>query len=173
MSISELDLAFLTSLYFPYTLPVHRAGSSVLLQMFLLLAVLGGLSILRSDVEIFVLGPLRRMLKIVDRYARNPLIQTKISHHRHRRLNSTHRDDDDTVSSSGSDSEDNHFTNEELGSFETEQLITAVAKITDLLRKCWGVAGKVYFIFQYFIAYHPIPSTNPDSFAFMISLFRC
>lgn len=120
----------------------------MLLQLFLLLAVLGGLSILRSDVEIFVLGPLRRMLKIVDRYARNPLIQTKISHHRspgHRRLHSTHKsDDDDTVSSSGSDNEDDHSTDEELGSFETEQLITAVAKITDLLRKCWGVAGKVY-----------------------------
>lgn len=116
--------------------------------MFLLVAVLGGLSILRSDVEIFVLGPLRRMLKIVDRYARNPLIQTKIAHHRssgHRRLHHTHRsDDDDTVSSSGSDSEYDHSTNEELGSFETEQLITAVAKITDLLRKCWGVAGKGY-----------------------------
>jgi hypothetical protein len=31
--------------------------------------------------------------------------------------------------------------NDVLGSFETEQLITAVTKITDLLRKCWGVAG--------------------------------
>ena len=124
------------------------SGSSVLLQLFLLLAVLGGLSILRRDVEIFVLGPLRRMLKIVDRYARNPLIQTKISRHRsgHRRLQSTgiQSDDDDTVSSSGSENEDDHSTNEELGSFETEQLITAVAKITDLLRKCWGVAGKFY-----------------------------
>lgn len=33
------------------------------------------------------------------------------------------------------------FTEVELGSYETEQLLTAVAKITDLLRKCWGVAG--------------------------------
>ena len=31
--------------------------------------------------------------------------------------------------------------NDALGRFETEQLITAVTKITDLLRKCWGVAG--------------------------------
>ncbi len=30
---------------------------------------------------------------------------------------------------------------DKLGSYETEQLITAVKKITDLLRKCWGVAG--------------------------------
>jgi hypothetical protein len=95
-------------------------------------------------VEILVLGPLRRMLKIVDRYARNPLIQTKI-HHRnsgYRRHPSHRSDHDDTMSSGGSDDEDDRKSNEELGSFETEQLITAVAKITDLLRKCWGVAGK-------------------------------
>ena len=30
---------------------------------------------------------------------------------------------------------------EELGNYETEQLINAIAKIADLLRKCWGVAG--------------------------------
>lgn len=30
---------------------------------------------------------------------------------------------------------------EELGTYETEQLINAIAKIADLLRKCWGVAG--------------------------------
>jgi len=30
---------------------------------------------------------------------------------------------------------------EELGKYETEQLITAISKIADLLRKCWGVAG--------------------------------
>jgi hypothetical protein len=115
------------------------------LQLFLLAAVLGGLSILRSDVEVFVLGPLRRMLRIVDRYARNPLVQTKISHHRssgHRRHHATQNgDDDDTASSSESENEIDHSFEEELGSFETEQLITAVAKITDLLRKCWGVAG--------------------------------
>jgi hypothetical protein len=30
---------------------------------------------------------------------------------------------------------------EQLGHYETEQLINAIAKIADLLRKCWGVAG--------------------------------
>jgi hypothetical protein len=30
---------------------------------------------------------------------------------------------------------------EEIGNFETEQLINAITKIADLLRKCWGVAG--------------------------------
>ena len=36
---------------------------------------------------------------------------------------------------------DSEKDKDKLGSYETEQLITAVAKITDLLRKCWGVAG--------------------------------
>jgi hypothetical protein len=45
------------------------------------------------------------------------------------------------VSSFGESSEDDDAATLEVGSFETEQLITAVAKITDLLRKCWGVAG--------------------------------
>ena len=30
---------------------------------------------------------------------------------------------------------------DQLGNYETEQLINAISKITDLLRKCWGVAG--------------------------------
>jgi hypothetical protein len=30
---------------------------------------------------------------------------------------------------------------EQLGHYETEQLINAISKIADLLRKCWGVAG--------------------------------
>jgi len=36
---------------------------------------------------------------------------------------------------------DPHGDNDVLGRFETEQLITAVTKITQLLVKCWGVAG--------------------------------
>jgi hypothetical protein len=100
--------------------------------------------VLRRDVEVLVLGPLRRMLKIVDRYARNPLVQTNVSRRSSkRRLQSNNANDDDDTFSSGGGScrDDNDAANEELGSFETEQLITAVAKITDLLRKCWGVAG--------------------------------
>ena len=71
------------------------------------------------------------MLNIVARYARNPLAQagTEISKDNGNELNeSTYSD-----SSRASDEEDNGF-----GTYETEQLITAVAKITDLLRKCWG-----------------------------------
>ena len=36
---------------------------------------------------------------------------------------------------------DDEISDEKLGTFETEQLVNAVTKITDLLRKCWGVAG--------------------------------
>lgn len=36
---------------------------------------------------------------------------------------------------------DDETTDEKLGTYETEQLVNAVTKITDLLRKCWGVAG--------------------------------
>lgn len=52
------------------------------------------------------------------------------------RMSTNASDDSDTLSF-GSDDEPVL----EVGNFETEQLITAVAKITDLLRKCWGVAG--------------------------------
>lgn len=92
--------------------------------------MLGGLSILRRDAEDLVLGPLRSMLKIVARYARNPLAQA--GHESNRDNQSTISDSDSYESSRASD-EDGGF-----GTYETEQLITAVAKITDLLRKCWG-----------------------------------
>lgn len=38
-------------------------------------------------------------------------------------------------------SDDAPASKDRLGNFETEQLITAISKIADLLRKCWGVAG--------------------------------
>lgn len=115
------------------------AFCSVLLQLCLLLTVLGGLSILRKDAELLVLWPLRRMLKIVARYARNPLIPQKVSRNFGRSLSGrlSGRSEDTDSSSEESFDDEEHV----LGSFETEQLITAVAKITDLLRKCWGVAG--------------------------------
>ena len=124
----------------------HSSLSSLLLQLCLLLIVLGGLSTLRRDAEVFVLGPLRRMLKIVARYARNPLVPPKISRRltrsRSRRSGRFSQSEDTDTSSDGSASgDDGSSSHRELGSFETEQLITAVAKITDLLRKCWGVAG--------------------------------
>lgn len=91
-----------------------------------------------------VLGPLRRMLKIVAGYAKNPLIQPKI--HRRRATptpqNKTMPDHSDATLSDSDDSIDGgEIFENELGNYETEQLINAVSKITDLLRKCWGVAG--------------------------------
>jgi hypothetical protein len=105
---------------------------------------LGGLSVLRRDSEVLVLGPLRRMLKIVARYARNPLVQPKVKRRISGRSKTSGRipNSDDSTTSSDEDSiDDGEIAERELGSFETEQLITAVTKITDLLRKCWGVAG--------------------------------
>jgi hypothetical protein len=111
----------------------------------LLFGVLGGLSILRRDAEVLVLSPLRGMLRQVAHYAKNPLTQSRkrstgrssgrYSGGKHQSRSRSY----ESISSSSSDSssEGDH----ELGSFETEQLITAVNKITALLRKCWGVAG--------------------------------
>jgi hypothetical protein len=114
-----------------------------LLQLCLIGIVLGGLSILRRDAEVLVLGPLRRMLKIVAHYAKNPLVQPKVKRRLtpRGRVGNNNTQDDSEWPSDGDSSDDEETFDRELGSFETEQLITAVAKITDLLRKCWGVAG--------------------------------
>jgi hypothetical protein len=82
------------------------------------------------------------MLKKVAQYAKNPLVQPRTSIQktsgRPNKNHSRSRSNDSVTSSSTDSDSDNE---RELGSFETEQLITAVNKITDLLRKCWGVAG--------------------------------
>ncbi|KAG7349832.1 adenylate and guanylate cyclase catalytic domain containing protein [Nitzschia inconspicua] len=106
---------------------------SFLLQLCLLLTVLTSLIMLRYDAEHFVLRPLRSMLKIVARYAKNPLAQAT----------QTGRDTTSIVSESDSDRslDDDASDGDGFGTYETEQLISAVSKITDLLRKCWGVAG--------------------------------
>lgn len=80
------------------------------------------LQALRGDAIRLVLDPLQRMLKIVLRYAENPLSPD---------VDSSRYDDDNP----------NDVEGEEIGNFETEQLINAISKIADLLRKCWGVAG--------------------------------
>lgn len=41
----------------------------------------------------------------------------------------------------GENENGNKTQSQQLGNYETEQLINAIAKIADLLRKCWGVAG--------------------------------
>ena len=106
--------------------------------------VLGGLSLLRRDAEMLVLGPLRRMLKIVARYAKNPLILPTIKKNRppvKRKLSQGTVGGSDDSSLSDSSERDGGDDDEALGSYETETLISAIGRITDLLRKCWGVAG--------------------------------
>lgn len=139
---SVKNYTVLTSFDFSFSVQ-EAAKASLLLQICLLIAVLGGLSALRRDAEVLVLGPLRRMLRIVARYAKNPLVPPKVSRKfTHNTTGGRVSGNDDSVSLSdddeGGDSDSDDFA---LGSYETEQLITAVAKITDLLRKCWGVAG--------------------------------
>jgi hypothetical protein len=51
------------------------------------------------------------------------------------------KDDEGDGFYTDSDSEDDDEAKDRLGNYETEQLITTISKITDLLRKCWGVAG--------------------------------
>lgn len=108
-------------------------NASFMLQISLLVLVIIGLSVLRFDAAMLVMNPLRRMLRIVLLYAENPLStytgkgESGISK------------ESSTVSRSSKGAGD--IEGDELGNYETEQLITAIAKITDLLRKCWGVAG--------------------------------
>lgn len=116
---------------------VRTAFNSFMLQLTMLILVIASLGYLRHDASRYVIAPLRKMLKIVLRYAENPLAgapsnddSTPVSELRI-----------DDLNSDGVDIVDGKGKNSKLGSYETEQLITAVTKITNLLRKCWGVAG--------------------------------
>jgi hypothetical protein len=103
------------------------AFRSFMLQLALLVLGLFFLGILRSDAINLVIAPLRKMLGIVLLYSENPLVEGPTSQR---------CDDDDDK-----DGVQSRIKNKQLGAYETEQLITAISKITDLLRKCWGVAG--------------------------------
>jgi len=109
--------------------------ASFLLQFLMLFLIVLGLTVLRGDAGHLVIDPLRRMLKIVLRYATNPLAQTET---KRKKKSRSMYDDDITIDS---DSDVEYSEKNELGNYETEQLISAIGKITDLLRKCWGVAG--------------------------------
>ncbi|KAL3904269.1 MAG: hypothetical protein SGILL_010134 [Bacillariaceae sp.] len=128
------DTSYGVSAAFNYTHSTEASAlAAFLLQICLLLSVLGGLVVARHDAEHLVLRPLRSMLKIVARYAKNPLAQATFAE----RENISIVSDTESEHSFGDDeSEGDGF-----GTYETEQLISAVSKITDLLRKCWGVAG--------------------------------
>mmetsp|Transcript_36058 Transcript_36058/g.53794 ORF Transcript_36058/g.53794 Transcript_36058/m.53794 type:complete len:1410 (-) Transcript_36058:375-4604(-) len=120
---------------------VQKANTySFILQLLLILFTLFGLSVLRADAARLVLGPLRRMLKIVSLYAKNPLSPAPTS--KKGKKGNKVDFEDNSLLNAGSDSDDDTSSKEDkLGNFETEQLISAITKITDLLRKCWGVAG--------------------------------
>jgi len=108
----------------------------------MLIGILAGLSVLRRDAEVLVLGPLRRMLRRMAQYARNPLMPPKIRRHHYSsrsgkvtgRFANVSEEDEDVYSETSYDDEDDEGHVDELGSYETEQLNTAVNKITDLLR---------------------------------------
>lgn len=128
------DAVFGVSASYNFTYSTESSALfSVLLQLCLVLTVLVGLVVLRHDAEHLVLRPLRSMLKIVARYAKNPLSQAT----------SSGKDNTSVLSDSESvlTIDDDASEGDGFGTYETEQLITAVSKITDLLRKCWGVAG--------------------------------
>jgi len=135
--------AFSVTAKFNESSTIHLSNySSFLLQFLLLIFVLSGLSVLRLDAGRLVLGPLRRMLKIISLYAKNPL--AKASNKKSRRSTRSGGFDSESETDVSSDEEsfdDDIDQQDQLGNFETEQLISAVTKITDLLRKCWGVAG--------------------------------
>ena len=133
------------------------------LNLAMTLGVLLFLSILRYDAGRLVLGPLRRMLKIVafceciakgkkiSAPSSNNLIIGFVliySHYLDAKNPLSPPPRRESVNSSISKLEDAYFydsddetSDEKLGTIETEQLVNAVTKITDLLRKCWGVAG--------------------------------
>ncbi|KAG7349730.1 adenylate cyclase family protein [Nitzschia inconspicua] len=108
--------------------PTISLANMGLFYLLLSILVLGlyFLQALRGDAIRLVLDPLQRMLKIVLRYAENPLSQDVNKKSQQEKM-----EDESAFENEG----------EEIGNFETEQLINAITKIADLLRKCWGVAG--------------------------------
>jgi class 3 adenylate cyclase len=114
--------------FFDLSHTVSYANRSLFfLLVTLLIQCFVGLTMMRRDAGRLVLHPLQRMLKIVVRYAENPLSQTLSGQQKSLK--------------EGEEDVDGEKASDELGNFETEQLINAIAKIADLLRKCWGVAG--------------------------------
>ena len=138
---------------FNYTYTVtHSAVNTVIVELLLLILTLSSLKLLRIDAIHYALGPLRSMLRIVARYAKNPLAQSSLDDVvNDKKTNTNNGTGRLTVSDSGSyatDENDDDNSDKENKvvknidrTCETEQLVTAVSKITDLLRKCWGVAG--------------------------------
>mmetsp|Transcript_16719 Transcript_16719/g.24770 ORF Transcript_16719/g.24770 Transcript_16719/m.24770 type:complete len:710 (-) Transcript_16719:30-2159(-) len=110
-------------------------------QVFLQVVAMGAIIILRRDAKRLVLQPIQQMLKIVSRYKSNPLevYEASLSKKKSRKLTRNRN------ASANYSSADSLLPKDDepdvLGNYETEQLIIAFTRITDLLRKCWGVAG--------------------------------
>lgn len=94
-----------------------------------------GLSVLRRDAESLVLKPLRSMLKIVARYAKNPLASDGTSG---KGEGASEGSDSESEAESWDAGRDDTSEADKFGNYETEQLIRAVSIITELLRLCWG-----------------------------------
>eukprot|EP00531_Pseudo-nitzschia_arenysensis_P016933 CAMPEP_0116141452 /NCGR_PEP_ID=MMETSP0329-20121206/14390_1 /TAXON_ID=697910 /ORGANISM="Pseudo-nitzschia arenysensis, Strain B593" /LENGTH=1340 /DNA_ID=CAMNT_0003636637 /DNA_START=322 /DNA_END=4340 /DNA_ORIENTATION=- len=113
----------------------YGARSSFILELLLFVIIIGMLIVLRKDTVELVFGSLRSMLRIILRYAKNPLSPPGRSERRH--IEGISRNESGIYDSIEEGDEDDQLDR----TYETEQLVTAVTKITDLLRKCWGVAG--------------------------------
>lgn len=127
----------------------------------MLLFICIGLRALRYDANQLVILPLRRLLRIVLRCkcelfkisqhlcfystilfpdATNPLAASAPTSLKKKKF--SEKASVNSIDDFGLFENDLDFNgNDTLGNYETERLITAVTKITDLLRKCWGVAG--------------------------------
>ena len=133
---SETNPTFAVSATYNHT-DVIRFGARnyFVLELLLLIIIIATLLILRSDTVELAFGSLRSMLRIVLRYAKNPLSPPGGNEMGKPRFNSAN------VSRAYDSIEDGEDDEQLIRTYETEQLVTAVSKITDLLRKCWGVAG--------------------------------
>ena len=115
--------AFSVTVVFNQNPTIEKTNQNLFLLLLVVFAFgLCFLMILQNDVYDLALNPIRRMLKIVIRYAENPLSSEV----------------EKTKTLVTRDSLDGH---NDIGDIETEQLLDAITKISDLLRKCWGVAG--------------------------------
>jgi Adenylate and Guanylate cyclase catalytic domain. len=129
------DTGFRTSAVYNLSdIIIRSAFNQFMMQLTLFLLTIACLGFMRADASRLVLAPLRRMLKAIARFAENPLVgfgKDEMSNELAIKSSSNidrHAPDNDTEESN-------------LGSYETEQITRAVTKITDLLQKCWGVAG--------------------------------
>ncbi len=133
-----------------------------LLLSCILILLLSGLAVLRSDAGRLVLGPLQRMLKIVVRckcsrrncslmlflwqfltYSQSPTLFLIRADAENPLAQPVQQKKPNTRNRNNTADFDHEYDSRrhQLGNYETEQLISAITKIADLLRKCWGVAG--------------------------------